>query len=194
MRKGHLCEFRGTTEESLNENFFKAVMELDYKDWRISYRKAEYIYENKISDIGKSYLEIAKEYIDESIQLLSLNKDTNLDSVIHDFFILLGLKTAKENKVYQLAGQIYAQLANTCVMFKDIALEYYQKYQVFQQKYKSHEHLRNLSDIDVYSFRPVSIYSIADLSNETITVSRPSRMNDPFDSLANLWRKTENLK
>lgn len=73
MSKGRFCEFQGTTEKSFNENFFKSVMELDYKDWRISYRKAEYIYENKISDKGKPYIEIAKEYIDESIQLLSIN-------------------------------------------------------------------------------------------------------------------------
>jgi len=194
MSKGRFCEFQGTTEKSFNENFFKSVMELDYKDWRISYRKAEYIYENKISDKGKPYIEIAKEYIDESIQLLSINKDTELDSVIGIPFILLGLKTAKENKVYLLAGQIYAQLAITNNKYKDNALKYYQKYQVFQQKYKLHEFVNELTEISVYSFRPLSEYALADLANDTITVSRPSRMNDPFDSLANLWKKSDNLK
>ena len=194
MSKGRFCEFQGTTEKSFNENFFKSVMELDYKDWRISYRKAEYIYENKISDKGKPYIEIAKEYIDESIQLLSINKDTELDSVIGIPFILLGLKTAKENKVYQVAGQIYAQLAITNNKYKDNALKYYQKYQVFQQKYKLHEFVNELTEISVYSFRPLSEYALADLANDTITVSRPSRMNDPFDSLANLWKKSDNLK
>lgn len=194
MSKERFREFQGIKEESFNEDFFKSVMELDYKDWKISYRKAEYIYENRINDKGKSYIEIAKEFIDESIQLLSINKDTELDSVIDNPFVLLGLKTGKENNVYQLAGQIYAQLAIKDNAYKDNALKYYQKYQVFQQKYEPHKFVDNLSEISVYSFRPVSEYTLADLANETITVSRPSRMNDPFDSLANLWRKTENLK
>ena len=154
MSKGRFCEFQRITEENFNEDFFKSVMELDYKDWRISYRKAEYIYENRISDKGKSYIEIAKEFIDESIQLLSINKDTELDSVIDNPFVLLGLKTGKENNVYQLAGQIYAQLAIKDNAYKDNALKYYQKYQVFQQKYEPHKFVDNLSEISVYSFRP----------------------------------------
>lgn len=194
MRKGKFCEFEGTTEGSLNEYFFKSVMELDHKDWRISYIRAEYIYKNKIDDKGKSYIKIAKEFIDEAIQLLSINKDTELDSVIDDPFILCSLLKIKEYKVYQLAGQIYAQLANANIRYKDQALKYYQKYQVFLQDFKPHYSVRKSNEISVYSFRPVSIYSIADLANETITVSRPSRMNDPFDSLANLWRKANNLK
>lgn len=187
-------ELQKKMKEMANENFFKQVMEMDSKDWRISYRKAEYIYENKISDNEKTYIERAKEYIDESIHLLAVNKDTELYSVIDDPIVLIGLKNSRENKVYQLAGQIFAQLANTCASYRDKALEYYQKYQVLQQNYKPHERVRNKKEISVYSFRPVSEYSFADLANETITVSRPSRMNDPFDSLANLWKKSDNLK
>ena len=194
MNKGNFMEPQKTIEEMANENFFKQVMEMDSKDWRISYRKAEYIYENKISDNEKTYIERAKEYIDESIHLLAVNKDTELDSVIDDPIVLIGLKNSRENKVYQLAGQIFAQLANTCALYREKALECYQKYQVLQQNYKPHERVRNKKEISVYSFRPVSEYSFADLANETITVSRPSRMNDPFDSLANLWKKSENLK
>ena len=193
MNKGNFMEPQKTIEEMANEKFFKLVMEMDNSDWRISYRKAEYIYNNKISDNGKTYIERAKEYIDESIHLLAVNKDTELDSVI-DPIVLIGLNNSRENKVYQLAGQIFAQLANTCASYRDKALEYYQKYQVLQQKYKPHERVRNKKEISVYSFRSVSEYSFADLANETITVSRPSRMNDPFDSLANLWKKSENLK
>lgn len=193
MRNNSFCEFPETTGE-INEDFFKTVMKLNYYDWRISYRKAQYIYETKIIINGVNYLEKAKEHIDESIQLLSASKETQLDSVIQDLSTLLGLKASRENKVFQLAGQIYAQLANANIIYESQALKYYQKYQVFQQIYKPHNRVQDLSELSVYSFRPVSGYSIADLANETITVSRPSRMNDPFDSLANLWRKTENLK
>ena len=194
MSKGRFCEFQRITEESFNEDFFKSVMELDHKDWRISYRKAEYIYENRTSDKGKSYIEIAKEFIDESIQLLSINKDTELDSVIDNPFVLLGLKTGKENNVYQLAGQIYAQLANTCALYKEKALEYFKKYQLILQQHKIDTTLENTSDIIVYTFRKYSIYTLEDLINNTITVVFPSKMNDPFDSIANYWRKTEHLE
>lgn len=196
MRKGKFCEFEGTTEGSLNEYFFKSVMELDHKDWRISYIRAEYIYENKIDDKGKSYIKIAKEYIDEAIQMLSINKDTELDSVIDDPFILCNLLKIKEYKVYQLAGQIYAMYASNMEQskFEDKALDYYKKYQIMLQRYKNNMTLENKSEIAVYSFRKYSIHTLEDLINNTITVIKPSKMNDPFDSIANLWRKRENLE
>lgn len=38
------------------------------------------------------------------------------------------------------------------------------------------------SNREVYSFRPISKYALADLQNRTITVGSPLMMNDPFDS------------
>ncbi len=54
--------------------------------------------------------------------------------------------------------------------------------------------MKERDEIIVYSFRKYSVFTLEDLINETITVVRPSKMNDPFDSIADLWRKTECLK
>jgi hypothetical protein len=106
------------------------------------------------------------------------------------------LRDKCKEKFYQLAGQVYAMYAsnNNHAVFEEKALNYYKKYQVLLQRYKICEDLKGRDDIVVYSFRKYSVYTLEDLINETITVVRPSKMNDPFDSIANLWRKTENLK
>lgn len=40
---------------------------------------------------------------------------------------------------------------------------------------------------DYFSFRCFSDYSIADIKNETISISHPREFNDPIDTLFNLW-------
>lgn len=105
----------------------------------------------------------------------------------------------KENckeKFYELAGQIYAMYASNMEQpkFEDKALEYYKKYQIILQRYKIDMTLENKNDIVVYSFRKYSIFTLEDLINNTITVVSPSKMNDPFDSIANYWRKTDSLE
>ena len=47
--------------------------------------------------------------------------------------------------------------------------------------------------VDLYSFRRYNQYSIQDLINNEITVVSPSEMNDPFDSIYNLYRDLDNL-
>ena len=105
------------------------------------------------------------------------------------------LEKCKE-KHYELTGQIYAMLWSQkgFPMYESLALEYYNKYLVQLQKFKKHEALRSIDSIAVYSFRPFSKYALADLKNETITVARPSKMNDPFDSIADIWKKEKNLR
>ena len=105
----------------------------------------------------------------------------------------------KENckeKFYQLAGQVYAMCASNDnnKLYEGKALDFYKKYQVLLQRYKINEALKEQDEIVVYSFRKYSEYTLEDLINETITVVHPSKMNDPFDSIANLWRKTGFLK
>ena len=46
----------------------------------------------------------------------------------------------------------------------------------------------------LYSFRRFNEYSLADLINNEITVSPSKNMNDPFDSIINLWGTKELLK
>lgn len=47
--------------------------------------------------------------------------------------------------------------------------------------------------IELYSFRRYNQYSVQDLINNEITVVSPSEMNDPFDSVYNLYRDLDNL-
>ena len=47
--------------------------------------------------------------------------------------------------------------------------------------------------VNLYSFRRYNHYSIQDLINNEITVVSPSEMNDPFDSIYNLYRDVDNL-
>lgn len=44
-------------------------------------------------------------------------------------------------------------------------------------------------DMPIYSFRGFSEYSLADLSNNTISISRPKVLNDPFDTPILEWVK-----
>lgn len=101
-----------------------------------------------------------------------------------------------KEKHYELTGQVYAIFSSHkgFPLHEKLALEYYKKYLVHLQKFKKHEALRSIDSIAVFSFRPFSKYALADLKNDTITVARPSKMNDPFDSIANIWRKAENLR
>lgn len=48
--------------------------------------------------------------------------------------------------------------------------------------------------VNVFSFRRYNQYSIQDLINNEITVVCPSEMNDPFDSIYNLYRDIGNLE
>lgn len=48
--------------------------------------------------------------------------------------------------------------------------------------------------VNVFSFRRYNQYSIQDLTNNEITVVCPSEMNDPFDSIYNLYRDIGNLE
>lgn len=101
-----------------------------------------------------------------------------------------------KEKFYELAGQIDAMYASNMEQskFENKALDYYKKYQTIVQRYKIPDALKERDEIIVYSFRKYSVFTLEDLINETITVVRPSKMNDPFDSIADLWRKTECLK
>lgn len=88
---------------------------------------------------------------------------------------------------YQLAGEVYAINGH-----KDKALKCYQKYQYYTEQIVD-DIFRNRDSIVLYSFRKFNEYSLADLINNEITVSPPCKMNDPFDSLANIWSSEDNL-
>lgn len=92
------------------------------------------------------------------------------------------------SRMYRLAGEIYAKCKDY-----DKSLLYYQKSQYYLSQLSS-----GFNNIEnggiVYSFRRVSVYALSDLIANSITVTHPSQMNDPFDSLFTLWASEENLK
>lgn len=92
------------------------------------------------------------------------------------------------NKVYFFAGELYANVGKW-----DESLKCYQKYQYWNEQVKNKE-LCEKENVVVYSFRRFNEYCLSDLINDEITVCHPSVMNDPFDSIANLWSTENNLK
>lgn len=88
--------------------------------------------------------------------------------------------------VFCCAGEIYSKLN-----LSDKALEYYQRYHYYNTFLKSE--FSNESIVPLYSFRRYYEYSLADLINNTITVCPSSIMNDPLDSIINLWATEEHL-
>ena len=47
--------------------------------------------------------------------------------------------------------------------------------------------------VDLFSFRKFNQFTLSDLIENKITVSPSTAMNDPFDSLINLWATEEHL-
>ncbi|MGL4853107.1 MAG: DUF2971 domain-containing protein [Tannerellaceae bacterium] len=86
-----------------------------------------------------------------------------------------------QSKLYALAGELFATIGKD----KE-SLEAYQKMQYWVNRLKD-QHFNGRESIILYSFRSINEYSLADLINKEITVVHPSKMNDPFDSIANLW-------
>ena len=102
----------------------------------------------------------------------------------HDHFIRTFYK--KAYITYKLAGEIYAKNGKQVE-----ALEHYMKamyyFSFLNPEFKSNKTIR------AFSFRKYNQFTLADLINNEITVSSSTTMNDPFDSLINLWGEEGNL-
>lgn len=83
-------------------------------------------------------------------------------------------------KIYFKAGQIAALLG-----LSEDSLKHFENY----QKTIMYDFEGDKVDMPIYSFRGFSEYSLADLSNNTISISRPKVMNDPFDTPILEWVK-----
>ena len=87
---------------------------------------------------------------------------------------------------FQLAAQIYANIED---LF--FAKKYYEKF--YYYSYKSDKNIFCKGWLSLYSFRRFNEYTLKDLIKNEITVVHPSQMNDPFDSLATFFAKSEYL-
>lgn len=90
------------------------------------------------------------------------------------------------SRYFQLAAQIYANIGE---LF--FAKKYYEKF--YYYSYKSDKNIFSKGWLSLYSFRRFNEYTLKDLIKNEITVVHPSQMNDPFDSLATFFAKSEYL-
>ena len=173
-----------TKNENLNfDEFYEKIKHFEFEDFRLHCYKASKL--NEDNEIDDAIKEI--EYSITCIKTVHGGYPPNSESAYHKRTDALGLGiiplnlgsfTQEISKVYALAGEIYAKANNT-----EKSLENYIKYHYYNFQLKSEFE----SNVIVYSFRAFNEYMLSDIINNEITVSHPSVMNDPFDSLSILW-------
>lgn len=185
--------YKGVYDRSKSyESFYENIKDLYCHDFRFFFFKAHYLYA-----ILKN-IEKARENVDKSISAIPLI-DPNIFSTKENskyLYVVSGnnllIPLLDDNKkfqsdIYTLAGEIYSNLDLDAE-----ALKYYQRANYCKLFLKTE--IENRSYIYLYSFRRFNEYSLADLINNEITVSPSKNMNDPFDSIINLWGSEEQLK
>lgn len=166
------------------EHFYESIKDLNITDSALFYfYKAQWAFKKE-----KNY-QTAEKYIEECESLLQQNKNLNIEEYIiesGDFHSMMFNDFRRY--FYQMAGEVYAINGKYKKSMKN-----YQKYQYYVEQVKN-EILDEKEHVVLYSFRRFNEYTLADLINKQITVCHPSKMNDPFDSIANIWGTEDNLK
>lgn len=191
--KNALSDFQLDIEdEKQMESLYEKIKGLDCYDLRIFYLKAHHCYKK----LGNP--EEAKAYIDKSIEAIPLIKE-DIFSIVEDSRIIYvplgnrisvpvaGVTNKLMSNIYTLAGEIYSILE-----LDNEALEYYKRALYYKTLLKTDMEKKNY--VHLYSFRRFNEYSLSDLINNEITVSPSKNMNDPFDSIINLWGSEDQLK
>lgn len=90
-------------------------------------------------------------------------------------------------KLYGVAGDILGELGEN-----EEALQYYECFQCLKMQLKTNlfTNSQPLDTIKLYQFRKFTDYTLANLLNKELTLSRPTVMNDIADSLINIWLKS----
>ena len=93
------------------------------------------------------------------------------------------------SRVYQLAAVIYSHFS------EEKAMEYYKLFHYFLLEEYIWETKKEFQQEEfyLYSFRGINNYSIKDIEDSTINFAVPTKMNDPFDTLAIKWCQENNL-
>lgn len=187
-----LQEYINSTSEDKNELFFDKIKNLSCQEFRLYYFKALFLWR------ANNFIQ-AVENIKVSIKLIGcLNTDPFAieNSTIMKFSegdgIYMAITNIKHpNKqiadVYLLAGEIFSKLGND-----EEALCYYKRAHYYLLQLKSD--FEKLPFINVFTFRGYSKkHSFDDIKDNKITVSPSWSMNDPFDSIINLWADKNHL-
>lgn len=109
-----------------------------------------------------------------------------------DNSVLVPTKTnlkAISSMIHFHAAELYAMVGDT-----EKSLYHYQFYHYYCSQTSLPKELKEKDSVVLYSFRNYSEYSLGDIINNQITLCHPSLMNDPFDSIANLWTRKESLE
>lgn len=190
-------EKRYPDEELRNKyvEFQESIKNLKCNDFRFYYYRAHYLN-------SQNRMDEAQYNINQSIELA---KSINMD-IFHTgengyhltapcirtnkgFRYALEMPPLKSllSNVYSCAGEIYAKLEK-----EEASLKYYQIGQYYGTFFKSDFGKQQM--VSVFSFRRFNEYSLSDLINNTITVSPSTKMNDPLDSVINLWGNEKRLR
>lgn len=175
--------------------FQESIKNLKCNDFRFYYYRAHYLN-------SQDRMDEAQYNINQSIALVSsINKD--IFYIGENGYHLTapcittnkGCRYALEmpplksllSDVYSCAGEIYSKLGE-----ENLSLKYYQIAQYYGAFLKSDFEKQQM--VSVFSFRKFNEYSLLDLINNTITVSPSTKMNDPLDSVINLWGNEKRLR
>ena len=179
-------------DEKQMESLYEKIKDLDCYDFIIFYLKAHHCYKK----LGNP--EEAKAYIDKSIEAIPLIKE-DIFSIVKDsriIYVPLGnsisvpvaeVSNKLMSNIYILAGEIYSILE-----LDNEALKYYKRALYYKTLLRTD--MEKEDYVYLYSFRSFNVFSLSDLINNEITVSPSKKMNDPFDSVINLWGSEEQLK
>lgn len=182
------------TEEELwvkYVRFQNEIENLKCNDFRWYYHRAHYLN-------TQNEMEEARIKIDRTIELSNnLSDDLMRENCIYltvpfgngsKSRYSLGLSSPNKlfSDVYLLAGEIYAKTGNSSE-----SLDFYKIGQYYGSLLKSE--FEDYNSISLFSFRRYNEYSLSDLINNTITVSPSTMMNDPFDSIINLWAEEKRM-
>ena len=169
------------------KQLYESIKDLNITDnAKFYYYKVRWAYKNE-----KDY-QTAEKYIEKCKSLFVKCKSYDIEEYLpQSEFIsipcLPEMRNGDFRDFYQMAGEVYAINGR-----HDKALESYQKYQYYVEQV-TNKVLDGIENVVLYSFRRFNEYTLADLINKQITVCHPSKMNDPFDSIANIWSSENNL-
>lgn len=176
-----------TTPEEIERRFKKILQDKDSVE-SVEHLLSECLFDtNFISPYLKAIfykhhekMEESAKHMDSAIFMLKaghldsvmLNGTISTDSELYNMIYVPFIK-----KLWGQAGEIYSNVNRL-----GDAVEAYKKYQMHHFCIKGD----NISN-GLYSFRRINIHTINDLIGDTITVSNPHTMNDPYDTLLLSW-------
>lgn len=142
------------------------IMPLEFNDYRLYYCKAVSLHiQNKDACQAKDNIEKAFE--------LFAQRENGVE-----------LPHPSIQRMHQLAAEIYSELG-----IDNAAMYHYNRF--YYYSYKNDKTIQNGGVKTVYSYRSFNEYSMHDLLSSEITVGHPSKMNDPFDSIASFLSNSE---